>query len=331
MFTPHKCYKFFKYEKCRLNNIAYLNPVYQELFKDMGFDFLFDDDYKKAIDDLKNYIKHLYDLKKTDQLSIFNVKKDLLNEAIISLKLLATQINNRRKNINGIESFCWLLLNITSLEQLGKISSDDDYLKEQLLAPQLFAIINKIDIHFFAIMISNLQIKYVLKDPSKRKGKFDKIIFDKITNELKLEKNISKEHDWLIDEKNVKKISIFKDKLKKQKIKFPDMVCKINNKLFIGAHKEQNTSGGAQDNQTIDVDRIFAISTIIKEDDLKKLFNIDEIYYVVIYDTLAKIGQSQYWTKIYDQVTEKNNFNRYIVNSLILKKLLNSAKPIEKK
>ena len=187
MLLPQECFDKFNNKQYRINNIAFLNPVYQEIFKDMGFEFRYSEEYKNAINKIKNYIVYLYDLKKKDELSIDNIDEKILNIAIENIKLVLKEIKEKRNNVNGIESFCWLLLNISGLNQIDSLLKDEELLLTQLKSLQLFEIIKNIDYHFFAIMLSNLESKYILKSPTRRKGMFDKIVFDLLSKKLLLQ------------------------------------------------------------------------------------------------------------------------------------------------
>lgn len=319
MLTPKECLVEFKSEEYLINNIAFISPVYQELFKNLGTLIKYTQKYETAVECFKKYIKILYNLKGNNELLIDKIKDDDINNAIINLKIILNEIINKRTNINGIEAFCWIILNVTALDELKRI--DGEYLYTRVVSMQLIKIIQNIDFHFFAIMLNNLLNPYELKSPTRRKGIFDKRVFKLISSKLKLSNNYSRNDNWLIDETKVKKIKAF---MMPSGVKYPDMICRIGDKLFIGAHKEQNVSGGGQDNQAEDARRIYLLDKEKYKEQIKNIFiGVKQIFFVIIYDTHNKIGTGEHWMAVYNDVQKFQN--RYITNSIIFKELLESC------
>ncbi len=101
------------------------------------------------------------------------------------------------------------------------------------------------------------------------------------------------------------------------------MVCKINNMLFIGAHKEQQQTGGAQDNQAEDAQRVFDYGNELIGN-IQEKYNVPEVYRCIILDAEYSSIVSGHWKLIFNQVDFQENEEKYLLNSVQFIELIKS-------
>ncbi len=179
---------------------------------------------------------------------------------------------------------------------------------------------------FFEVIISDILTPVELINPKRRQGSFDKEVFRLISIEIKKHiqdfqfeteiADLSKEFlrdntNWLLTEKTTMRIQFPLPQYAKK----IDMLCKINCKLFIGTHKEQQASGGAQDNQAVDAGFLFNYEDN-KLKELRKEFNVREVYLCVILERGNAKLTSSYWKRIIDIIRNKDNEDKYLLSSM---------------
>lgn len=329
MLSPQECFTKLQDESYFSRNLTFLRPIYEKLYEGLGRNITYGDELPKNIEILKDYFKTAYAIKKDANLGSSDVPKllDLLlkkgiQPAVISLQKILLILAARRENLNGLEAFSWLILGCTTLESLKSLSNDTALLSERLLSTEVLTTILNTDYLFFEIALFSVLSPFELKDPTKRKGSFDKIVFTGIASLVGLSNTFNPAStNWLINEKDVKRI---KDFPLPEGIKFPDFICKIKDICFIGAHKEQNQGGGAQDNQAEDAKRVFLYSETRYKDTLKELLKIDDIKMVIVYDSYTEgLRTGRHWDSIYE-ITKRSK-EHYLVNSIIFIELLKSC------
>jgi len=331
MLRPKDCLQKLKSSDYISKNIDFLKPIYAELYKGIGKNIDFDDSFINHVDKLKSYLKSAYKLKKENSLKsnddiitlgdLLNKKVDLFKIAN-SLNSILDELIQKRSNKNGLELFLWLILGVSSLEEISGLRNNNDLLVERLVSSEILTTIINTDYIFFEIIISDLMCPLELKAPNRRKGSFDKLVLSEIRKRLNLGDSFSTSSDnWIIDERKVKQI---KNLTLLENLKYPDFICKINNVGFIGAHKEQNSAGGAQDNQIIDAQRILGYSENPHKEELKSILKTKEIKAVIIYDTFNKeLRTGRHWDSLYELIEKSQN--KYLVNSIIFIELLKSC------
>lgn len=351
MLTPQECLDNFLNGKYLDENYKLLLPAYETLFKDIGNKIIISDDYRKNIKNLEEFFDYLNDLKNKNEINFIDnsttnrdeivqkfigkIPEDKIIEAVKSLNEIIIFILKNRKNINGLDIILWSLFNITRIDQLkNDYKNKPGSIRDALLNFEFLSLIIEYD-DFAEIAINDFLMPVELKNPKRRQGNFDKEIFEiiynkliNINNNLKFEKEISgkkmkenlcTEANWLITEKTIKKISF----PLVPEGKFADMLCKLENKLFIGAHKEQQEGGGAQDNQARDASLIFKYpEEILKK--IKSEYNIENIYLCLFLESETTKFSSRHWREVFEIVRDGKNKNKYILNSYQFIELIKS-------
>lgn len=339
--NPQDCLKDFLNGKYRDANYQFLAPVYEKLFLDLGSKINLTPEYINSISVLNKYFIYLDSVKRNNK-QILNklTKKEkidkfigLLEDNKISLAVDALEqiiffIHKNRTNINGLEMICWSLFGETSLEEIRDRFVIDENRKSNIKEAVLDFGFNSLIIEYNAfakVLIADLLTPVQLIKPSRRQGIFDKevfrlisIEFKKIIKDFKFEDNIekknleffSKNSNWLITEKFTKNLDLPLPNNSKK----IDVICKINNSLFLGTHKEQKSDGGAQDNQATDSSFLFDYNKA----DIKKLsalFDVKSVFFFIILERGKTPLSSRHWTKVIDLVKEKSNKNKYLLSS----------------
>jgi len=319
-------------------NYDFLAPVYEKLFRDIGEKIDITKEYREIVKDLDLYFKYLIKLKKQQKISLKNknvdrvinrIDKEKLSKATESLSQIIDFIIRNRTNVNGLEVFCWSLLSKTSLEEIKKTFVKDINFKDNIRNVLLSFGFNSLLIeypNYYKVIIEDLLIPVELKNPKRRQGLFDKevfklvsIEFKKILNNFLFEEDLKKINinflkentNWLVTEKTTKNIDFPLPNNNSKKI---DMLCKIENSLFIGTHKEQQSDGGAQDNQAVDAGFIFNYETNDLEE-INKKFNVKNVYLMLFLERGGSNLTSKYWKNILDIVGDNKNKNKYLLSS----------------
>jgi len=330
MLTPQEGFVKLQDKRYASKNLEFLKPVYEQLYKGLGRHIVYEKELFKEVEVLKDFFKTAYAIKKEANLGSSDVpkfldllvRKNILQPIVISLQKILSVLVAKRTNKNGLEALLWLILGCTTMESLESLRNNPTLLSERLLSTEVLTTILNTDYLFFDIALLNILSPFELKDPTKRKGSFDKIIFARIASLLGLSDSFNPTStNWLINEDGVMKIEAFP---LPEGAKFPDFICKIKDMCFIGAHKEQNQAGGAQDNQAEDAKRVFLYSEPRYKDKLKVLLKSDTIKMVIIYDSYIEgLRTGYHWQSIYEKI--KQSSEHYLVNSVIFIELLKSC------
>lgn len=349
MISPQKCLEDFKKGLYSARAHKFLMPVYEKLFKDMGIPINITNEYKKEIKILNKYFKYLNKLKRRNKINFSNadvsktevvekfirlIKPHKIKEAAMALNEILSFLSRNRTNKNGLEVISWTLFNETRLDDIiSNYLNNKEGIRDSLLSFDFLSLFIEYD-NFAKTIINDLLIDVELKDPSRRKSIFDTTVFEYVSDEVQKripDFNYNPEKkgvdyfrhstNWLIIEKLTKKINFLAPIKESKKV---DMVCKIDKVLFIGTHKEQGRRGGAQDNQANDAKRIFTYSSkrLAK---IKEEFNVNKIYLCIILDAEYRNIKSLHWNNIFKVVGQKNNTDKYLLNSLQFIKLVKSA------
>jgi len=342
--TPQECLEDFIGDQYTDRNNKFLIPVYEKLFKDIGKKINITKDFRKRIKILKRYFLYIDGTISRNKINFNNkainrrevierlislLNKNEIKKAINALEEIISFLCKNRTNINGLEIVSWSLFGKTTFQDIKDFYLEDiknkENIKNALLGFEFISLL--IEYKSFAnLIINDLLMPVELKNPKRRQGLFDKEVFKLIATEIK--KNISNfqfefqikevntrflksNTNWLITERSTKKIEFPLPKNAKK----IDMLCKINDFLFIGTHKEQQADGGAQDNQAVDAGFLFNYS-LDQLERIKEIFNINEIYLVIFLERGSKKITSVHWKHIFNKIKRKNNKNKYILSSV---------------
>lgn len=342
LVSPQSIFQDFKKNVYFDQNNKLLIPVYSELFKNISKGLNKTDELNEKINDLKDYSKHIYEIissnnielsKEANELPTDKIRKLIkdkkLKKAVISLNFIVKFLSKNRTNINGLEILSWSLFKETSLGEITTNFSNNPKGCIDALVSNEFLGLMLVSKNFIEIAINDLLIDIEFIDPNRRKGMFDALVFKSIANELKVlntnfiynpnDKKIvlDQKNNWISDEKNSKKLKLTLPK----STKLIDVLCKINDTLIVGSHKEQKAKGGAQDNQANDAKSILSYSNSdIKK--FKKIFNVKTVIFCIILQAKFERIKSNHWTPIFRIVNQKNNNNKYLLNGFQFGKLL---------
>lgn len=351
MILPQKCLDNFLKGKYLDENYDLLLPAYETLFKDIGKKIEITEEYINNVNEIKAFFKLINKIKKENEINFIDksttnreevvlglikkIPEKHIESAVDALNKIIDFIVKNRKNINGLDIISWSLFNVTRLEQLkNDYINNKGSIRDAILNFEFMSLVIEYD-DFVGIIANDLLMPVELKNPKRRQGNFDKEIFEiiykkinnfekdfvfenKITN-MEMQKYLFFESNWLITEKTVKKI----DFPIVPEGKFADMLCKIGDKLFIGAHKEQQEGGGAQDNQARDAALIFKYSNKVLEE-IKSKFQVRDIYLCLFLESSNTRFSSRHWKEVFEIVREKGNSNKYILNSFQFIELIKS-------
>lgn len=345
--SPQKALEDFKNDTYLNENNKFLMPVYEKLFQNFSRKLNITKEYKQKIKIVSNYFRYLRKLKKKYKISFSNPKisKRQVVKKFIKLirsnktekaarafnKIVLLLVKNRR-NINGLQIICWTLFNETSLDDIKEnYINNKEGIKNAFLSFDFLSLFIESE-NFAEIALNDLLIDTEIKSPTRRKGMFDKLVFKRISDEIKknipsLKYNPNKQEtyfrgntNWLVDETLTRKIDF---PLPSENAKLIDMVCKINKAMFIGTHKEQKVRGGAQDNQAVDARTIFSYSEELLEK-IKEDFNVEKIYLCVILQAKYEKIKSSHWDPIFNSVSAEDNENKYLLNGIQFIELIKS-------
>lgn len=339
-FSPQKYLEDFRRDVFLEENDDLLESVYERLFQEFAKKVKINKEFKADIKNVLAFFNYLKKIKSKNHLKFSKKnKKEIIEkfanlidprrvkEAAESINEIVKYLSEKRKNINGLQIFCWAFFNETTREEIVEKYLDNLMAIEGALMSFEFLGLFIESKNFLDIAVGDFLIDLELKDPSRRKGNFDKILFKKIFDEIKeemplfehnIENNLDKDEYWLIDETVTKKINF---PLSSENSKLVDVVCRVGNNLIIGSHKEQNTTGGAQDNQTNDVGAIFNYG----ENNLnaiKKRFNVERIFLCIVLQAKVKNIESKYWKSIFERINNKENEREYLLNGFQFKKMV---------
>lgn len=340
---PQKYLEDFKEGVFVKENNQLLAPIYEKLFQEFADKINITKECEKDVKKILKYFEYLKKIKKYHGISFSNKtqnKKKIVEEfaksinpkylqtIVKSVNRIVKFLSKNRKNINGLQILCWTFFRKTTLEDVKR-----DYLNNEkaisaaLKSFDFLSLFIESD-NFAKIAFGDLLIDLEIKNPSRRKGNFDKLLFEIIFNgmrrvvpaiEYNIKDNLKKKSLWLIDERMTKKINF---PLSSKNSKFVDLVCKVGKCLLIGSHKEQNETGGAQDNQAKDAKEIFNYSSKNLEN-VKNTFNVNVVYLCVILQAEIKKVDSKHWKPIFKIVNNKRNKNKYLLNGFQFIKLVN--------
>lgn len=147
---------------------------------------------------------------------------------------------------------------------------------------------------------------------------FLKNYFDYL-NDLKIKNNIKFSNKQNENKKEI--VEKLVDLIDKKNFKLA--INSLNNMLFIGAHKEQQQTGGAQDNQAEDAQRVFDYGNELIGN-IQEKYNVSEVYRCIILDAEYSLIVSGHWKLIFDQVDFQENEEKYLLNSVQFIELIKS-------
>lgn len=339
IISPQKTLKDFKKDAHLNQNNKFLIPVYEKLFQDFSRKLNITKEYRQQIKAVGNYFQYLRKLKKKHKIQFTNQKSNKREIVEKFIKLIRSYKTKRaasalskivlflaknRRNINGLQIICWTFFNETSLDEIrDNYLNNEEGIKDALLSFDFLSLFIESE-NFAEIALNDLLIDIEIKNPTRRKGMFDKLVFERISKEIKktiptfkhnpsqLESYLKSNNNWLIDETLTRKIDF---PLPSEDAKLIDVVCKVNKSMLIGSHKEQKVRGGAQDNQAKDARAVFAYKKKIL-DEIKKRFDVEKIYLCVILEAKYKKIKSSHWNPIFKVVSDKRNENKYLLNAV---------------
>lgn len=340
--TPQKCLENFMNGSYIDKNYKFLIPVYEKLFKNIGKKINITKDYKIQVSLLKDYFSYINKIKidinfENETLSrqeivekfINMIDKKEIDKAVNALEKIINFLCKNRTNINGLEIVSWSLFSKTTLEDIKNNFVNDKNRKDNIKNALLGFDFNSLIIEykgFSDIIISDLLIPVELISPKRRQGSFDKEVFRLISIEFKKhikdfqfeteikglnEKFLTENTNWLITEKTTKQIKFPLP----QNAKKIDMLCKLEDSLFIGTHKEQQAGGGAQDNQAVDASFLFNY-TDEELEQIKNIFNVKQIYLCIFLERGRAKLTSSHWKKIIEIINDKSNKDKYLLSSV---------------
>lgn len=330
MLTPKECFEKIKDVSYFEKNFDFLKPIYAQLYRELGKEIVYDKDLHEEVRIIKQFFKEAFAIKikfkldksDTQKLGDLLIQSGILPNTIKSFQNALRIIREKRSNINGIEPFMWLILGGSGIDKIGELTGAPSLIKERLLCSELLSTILNTNYLFFEITLNDVLSPFELINPTRRKGSFDKRVFSTIAKDLNLSMKFCRNStNWLIDETEVKKNLKFS---LPPGVKYPDFICKIKKIGFVGAHKEQNCGGGAQDNQAEDAKRVFLFNESPYEQKSLDLLDVEKIKTVIIYDSYSReLRTGRHWNSIYELV--QKNENNYLVNSVIFTELLKSC------
>ncbi len=347
--TPQKVLEDFKKDVYLKANNDFLIAIYKKLFQDVSTKLTITNNHKREIGIINNYFDYLGILKRRHKLSFSTQRNnqgqvierfikfiDLhqVEKAAEALSGIVLFLSKNRTNINGLQIICWTLFNETSLEDIeANYVNNKDGIMDALLSFDFLSLFVESE-NFAEIGLNDLLIDIEIKNPTRRKAMFDKMIFKRISNNIK--KNISdfeynpqkppiyflNNTNWLIDESLTRKINF---PLPSKDAKLIDAICKVNKILLIGTHKEQNVRGGGQDNQAKDAATIFQYKNKVLEK-VKKDFKVEKICLCIILEAQYSKITSLHWNRIFKTINNRNNKNKYLLNAIQFIELIKSFK-----
>lgn len=347
MLSPQQILEDYLLDNYLTQNTSLIFPVYKKIFNSLVSDsFKLPNDLISFVKSVNNYFNYVVELAKDNKLLLVDdkkdgivvgnlvklISKDMINTASSSMIKIINFIKENRTNINNLEFFSWTFFGETRREDIvKKYDSNLEEINNAFINPTFLILLLKYP-KFGELILQDLLYPVELKSPTRMKGDFANMIFEIVfaqlsssISNLDYQENTSREklanlEYWYIIEKTTSSLSFPQPKPTSKRI---DMVCKIKNNLFICSHKEQKGGGGAQDNQAIDVSSIYEYDDGVL-DKIKKDYNVSEIFLCGLVESSSKVLSSVHWKTIFSIIKDSNNKNKYLLNSALFIKLIQS-------